>query len=175
MALTNLRYTVKRVLNWTFTVAAASRTQNRVNDEVESSNATRSKTYTYGSTGDLKANNSFIDKRTLNGTEHLNVSAGAHASAIALKNSNGDTITFTRLHEICITNNSAVEIQVGGDATDNITSLFGDNTDKIKIPAGGEWSMSAPLSAGFTVATNEVLTIITPSSAEYEVRLLGCS
>ena len=107
-------------------------------------------------------------------------------SGSTLKDAFGSNVNFARIKSIYIANKLTSDqsasadaiLAVGAAGTNPLASLFGDISDTIKIPPGGQFLLTAPLVTGFvvTASSSEQLKISNPSSATdapYEVVIVG--
>lgn len=114
-------------------------------------------------TGANQANNMFTDIRTL--------AASANESldmAGVLTNAFGATLSFTKIKALVIkadaTNTN--DVLVGGAASNQFGTLFGDVTDVVKVKPGGFVAFGAPDANGYavTAATGDLLKIANSGS-----------
>ena len=124
-------------------------------------------------TGAGKASKSFFASRTISasGTDALDL-AGVLTDAL------GQALTFTKIKMIAIQAKStnAGEITLGG-GTAACNSMFGANTDKIKIKPDGLFVIAAPDANGFavTASTADTLNIVNTvaSTVAYDIVIIG--
>lgn len=130
---------------------------------------------TYG-VGAAKVNQVWADTRTLGAgaNESLQLSAAAQ-----LKNAFGGDIVLNVIRIIYIENTTTTttgSILVGGAAANAWGEMFGDDTDKIRIRAGGVFAMGAVDATGFAVQANDVLKIENEdgvNTATYSIIIVG--
>jgi hypothetical protein len=89
------------------------------------------------------------------------------------------TVTFTKIKGLFIevtTATTGYRLQVGADASNPVSTLFGDATDLLVVQAGGQLLLTAPVD-GYTVtgATGDILQIYNPSggSVTYKIMIIG--
>ncbi len=122
-----------------------------------------------------QANQMFSDQRTLtaSNSEDLDLSG-------VLLDALGNAVAFTKIKAIYIgaaktnTNN----VVVGGAALNGFITMFGASTDKINVPPGGSFLLTAPGVAGFavTAATGDLLKVANSgagTSVVYDIVLIG--
>lgn len=180
MALTDLDVSVKHDARVTATRDASGKSSSRLADDVQSFSILTNASFEFG-TGANAANQVYQDERTLAAgtSEDLNISGGAHGGAVALTNPMAEAISLTAVKLLVIKNTSAntgTTIRAGGEATNGFTALFGDNSDMISIPSGGEARFLLPTAAGYPVATDEVLQITNAdgsNAATYQILIIG--
>lgn len=137
-------------------------------------NFTASTTFTNG-TGDDQANEAFSDTRTLSasGTEDLDLSGG-------LTDAFGNALAFTKIKTLIVTAAAANtnDVLVGGAASNQLATFFGDATDVVKVKPGGTLMLSAPESAGYavTASTGDLLKVANSAggtSVTYTIIVIG--
>ena len=180
MALQTLAATLKFILTLGSSFAASSRSTARLSDDSDSVNISVVQGLTLG-TGAKAANQYFQDVRTLAAStaELLNISNGAAGGAVALLNPYAEAVAFAKITGILIVNTSTTgTLTIGGDATYDLTTLFGANADKVRIRPGGTFFMNVgdADATAMAVATDEVLKISNEDGANaltYQIVLIG--
>lgn len=178
MSVSTLSGRLQAAVQLNSTLLAANRPSSRTQDDSDSLSIGNQITLALG-TGANQGNTYFYDSRTLSASanESLNVSGGSHGGAIALEDPYGQTTTFARIIGVLIINTSTTgTLLVGGDATDNITTMFGDNTDAIRIRPGGQFLLTAGDATSFAVAANEILKLANEDGANpltYQIVIIG--
>ena len=127
-------------------------------------------------TGAGEANQIFSDTRTLalSASEELDLAGG-------LTDALGDTVTLTEVKTLVIraSESNGANIVVGGSATNSMSSIFGDPTDKIVLKPGALIALSAgTVGAGYavTAGTGDLLKIENTdgaASASYDIIVVG--
>ena len=125
--------------------------------------------------GALQINELFRDTRTLadGATEDLDL------SGTALTNDFGVAIAFARVKIIAIRNKSTSQLlTIGGAASAQFSTLFGDPTDKIVLRPGGAVILIAPDATGYavTATTADMLKIANGSAGsatDYDIAIAG--
>jgi hypothetical protein len=132
---------------------------------------------TFDTTGAGKISKVFHDSRTLGAaaSEALNVSGGAHSSAVALLNPFAEAVTFTKILALVVKNTGAGDLILGGDTTDGVTTLLEANADGIQIRPGASVAFicSGNDATGYAVATDEILRLASTAGTTYSVAILG--
>ena len=113
-------------------------------------------------TGANQANNVFADTRTTDNTgESLDFSG-------VLTNAFGATISATKIKALLITASASntIDVAVGGAASNQLSSLFGDATDKVLVKPGGMVLFVAPDANGYavTAGTGDILKVAAASA-----------
>lgn len=90
----------------------------------------------------------------------------------------GQTVAFTKIKAILISNPGAQDLTVGGAATNGFIAFCGSATDVIKVKPGGFLLMYAPDANGLgvTAATADQLKIANGAgtATNYEITIIGC-
>ena len=127
-------------------------------------------------TGANQANMVFVDTRTLaaSAAEDLDLSGTALTDAF------GTAIAFTAIKAIIVKAAAANtnDVQVGGDASAGIASIFGNVADFISVKPGGMFCVVAPNATGYalTATTADLLQITNSSSGTgvtYDIIIVG--
>jgi hypothetical protein len=127
--------------------------------------------------GENQMNLIWSDTRSLNATasEDLDLAGG-------LTSGLGATLTFARVKELAIVNNTTTAgffLEVGGAASNAWSTPFGSTNDVIKVAPGGCLKLSAPSAAGYavTAGTADILKINNPnaSSISYSILIGGAN
>ena len=94
----------------------------------------------------------------------------------------GATVTMARLKLIYIKNNETTAgrvIQLGGSATNPVSTLFGATPDYLTIPPGGIFCLAVPDATAFAVTggSADTIRIRNPnaSAITYDIILIGAS
>lgn len=128
-------------------------------------------------TGLDSANLVFADQRALAGsaTENLDLSG-------ALTNDLGETVVFARAKAILVelvTATAGYTLLVGGAASNQFATIFGDATDKLVVRGGGFALLWAPDVTAYavTAATGDLLKIDNPNAGAitYNIIIIGAS
>lgn len=97
-----------------------------------------------------------------------------------LTNGLGETVTFARVKLIIIKLNTLTAgytLEVGGAASNQFATIFGDVSDKVKVRGGGFLILAAPDATAYavTAATGDILKINNPNAATitYDIILVG--
>lgn len=126
-------------------------------------------------TGANQANEIFVDTRTLaaSAAEDLDLAG-------VLTDSFGAVLTFTKIKAIIVkaAAGNTNDVQVGGDATAGIASIFGNVADFINVKPGGLFAVVAPDATGYalTATTADLLQIANSSSGTsvtYDIIIVG--
>lgn len=124
-------------------------------------------------TGANQADTVFQDVRTLtdDANETLNLNLGS------LENDFGTALTLDILKVLYIKNNSSDANLLIGGSDANQVDLFGDVSDILKLPPGGEFLLIAPDVTGIDVSTDPNLEIwhdgTGSSSLTYDIIVVG--
>lgn len=142
------------------------------------SNLSKARSWSFPSgTGAGQADKVFADRRTLaaSATENLDL-AGSLTDAL------GATLTFARVRALLIEASSANtnNVLVGGAASAQFATMFGDATDVLVVRPGGLVLLVAPDTTGYAVAatTGDLLKVANSSSGTgvtYDITILGTS
>lgn len=126
-------------------------------------------------TGANQANALFTDTRALaaSGSENLDLASG-------LTNAFGTTLVIAAVKAIRVRADASNggNIVVGGAATNAFTGPFGDATDTLSIPAGGQVLLVNPTAGGWavTAGTGDILKVANSDSgaaASYTIEIIG--
>lgn len=175
-ALSALQARIAVQTSYTSTLAAANRTAVRNVDDVQSGVIPLTQLLLTLGTGAAKAQQIFDDTRELGeSSSELLMFNGTGAGGVACLNPHGLTITGTKLKALVIINTGVpgtnADIEIGGDATYDVTALFGTNSaaGKLNIPCGGFfiWGVNSADANGVAIATNESLKINNADGAKH--------
>lgn len=127
-------------------------------------------------TGANQANMVFVDQRTL----AASTAEDLDLSGTALTDAFGAAIAFTKIKAIIIkaAATNVNDVQVGGDASAGIASIFGNVADFINVKPGGMFAVVAPDATGYalTATTADLLQIANSSSGTsvvYDIIIIG--
>ncbi len=135
-------------------------------------NDTRGKNFTDG-TGANQVDTLFHDNRTLadGANETLDLADGSLSDAF------GDAVAIDELKVVYIKNNSTDANLLIGAAGATSIALFGDVSDTLSLPPGGEFLFIAPDANGVDITTNADLKIehdgTGSSSLTYDILVAG--
>jgi len=126
-------------------------------------------------TGANQANEIFTDTRTLTASSSESIDlAGVLANAI------GSTLTFSKVKALIVTaaSGNTNDVLVGGAASNQVASLFGDVSDVVKVKPGGMMALVAPDNTGYavTASTGDILKVANSSSGTsvtYTIIVIG--
>jgi len=174
MALSAIGFNMKSSVNVMSKLPAAQRITMRTQDEVVTDSQSVNVSLTLGSTGPGKANQVYVDERTLTAgqAENLNVSGGSAGGAVAVRNPHGQVLSATYIVGWYIQNLSNFSIQIGGDAAYDIASIFGSGSPGVILRPGAVWPLIVSAGdTGYPVQANEVLRVknLGTGSATYRV------
>lgn len=122
-----------------------------------------------------QASQAFSDERTLAASTAEELDLAGTLSDVF-----GSSITFTKIKAIAVFADAGNgdNIEVGGSASNGFNSWVGASGDKINVPPGGMFLLTAPDLAGFAVTggTGDLLTINNAdsgASGTYKIVLIG--
>lgn len=113
----------------------------------------------------------FTDTRTTSGNDDLDLAGG-------VTDAFGNSMTFKSVKALIIQNHSdsTGNALVGAEGTNEFSSFFGDDTDKLVVPPGGMMMITNPSAAGFvvTAGTGDKLRIAASAgSVSYDIIVIG--
>lgn len=122
-------------------------------------------------TGANQAQVIFSDSRSTAGNDDLDLAGG-------LTDALGNVLTFTSVKTIIVkaADANTTNVLIGAEGTNEFSSFFGDDTDKLVLPPGGVFMITNPGATGFgvTATTADKLRIAAASgTVAFEVILIG--
>jgi len=130
-------------------------------------------TFTSGS-GDDQVNAIWTDDRNISASANDDLDlAGVESDAF------GDTLTFTKVKVIMVKADSTNtnDVVIGGAASNALANLFADTSDKIVIPPGGSFAITAPKDGwAVTAGTADILRIANSAggtAVDYTIVIAG--